>query len=122
MPLRWLAIATFAIALPAVAVHFEDVGRKATRSRTQAYKAPNPKLPKALQSLDYDQYRDIRFQPAKRCGARTFRSRSDVPPGLYYDQPVRLSEIVGGTAREIRFDPDFFDYGKNKVDPQAMRG
>ena len=37
-------------------------------------------------------------------------------PGLYYDQPVRINEIARGQPREIRFDPDYFDYGANKVD------
>ena len=120
---RWIAVAACAVALPAAAFDFEDVGRKAAALANQAYKSPSPTLPKALQSLNYDQYRDIRFKPAKslwRAANLPFEVQM-FHPGLYYDQPVRLSEIVGGTAREIRFDPDFFDYGKNKVDPQAMR-
>ena len=35
---------------------------------------------------------------------------------------MRISEIVGGAPREIRFDPELFDYGKNKLDPHALRG
>ena len=72
----------------------------------------------------YDQYRDIRFKPAKavwRAANLPFELQL-FHPGLYYDQPVRISEVVDGKAREIRFDPEFFDYGKNKVDPQGLRG
>ena len=29
--------------------------------------------------------------------------------------------FVGGVAREVRFDPELFDYGKNKLDKAALR-
>jgi glucans biosynthesis protein len=121
---RWIAVAAFAVALPAAAFDFEDVGRKAAALANQPYKPPTKALPKAVSSLTYDQYRDIRFKPAKslwRAANLPFEVQM-FHPGHFYDQPVRLSEVVGGTAREVRFDPDYFDYGKNKVDPQAMRG
>ena len=40
--------------------------------------------------------------------------------GLYYETPVRMHEIVGGAVRDIRFDPDLFDYGKNAIDPRSV--
>ena len=121
---RLLALAALLVGAHAAAFDFEDVGRRAAALAAQSYKAPAAALPKALQELTYDQYRDIRFKPAKSI----WRS-ANLPfelqlfhPGLYYDQPVRISEIVGGAAREIRFDPDWFDYGRNKLDPQRLRG
>ena len=84
------------------------------------YKAPSVALPKTLQNLTYDQYRDIRFKPAMaiwRNAGLPFELQL-FHPGLYYDQPVKISEIVRGQPREIRFDADFFDYGKNDVDPK----
>src|SRR5206468_10070264 len=42
--------------------------------------------------------------------------------GLYYEQPVRLHELVGDAVRDIRFDPDLFDYGANQIDPKRLRG
>jgi glucans biosynthesis protein len=108
----------------AAAFGFEDVARRAADLSAKPYKAPAVALPKALQGLSYDQYRDIRFKPAKGVW-RTANLPFELQlfhPGLYYDQPVRISEVVDGKAREIRFDPELFDYGKNKVDPQALRG
>jgi len=107
---------------PAAAFDFEDVSKRAAALATQAYRAPAPVVPEALKDLTYDQYRDIRFKPA-----RALWRNAGLPfeiqlfhPGLYYDHPVRISEIVRGVPREIRFDPDHFDYGKNQVDPARL--
>ena len=107
----------------AVAFDFEDVSRRASALAAKPYKAPSTKLPKALQELTYDEYRDIRFQPGKAIwrNAKLPFELQLFHPGLYYDQPVRISEIVGGTPREIRFDPANFDYGKNKIDRDRMK-
>jgi glucans biosynthesis protein len=42
--------------------------------------------------------------------------------GLYYNYPVRLHEVSAAGVRDIRFDPDLFDYGTNHLDPKALRG
>jgi len=34
---------------------------------------------------------------------------------------MKISEIVHGVAREVRFDPELFDYGKNTIDKAALR-
>ncbi len=120
-----LALAALvAFAAGAHAFDFEDVGKRAAALAAQSYKPVARELPKALRDLNYDQYRDIRFRPA-----RSVWRAANLPfeiqlfhPGLYYDNPVRISEVVGGVAREIRFDPDMFDYGKTKIDAAQMRG
>jgi glucans biosynthesis protein len=129
MPLAARALAVGALVLAATLAHaagfdFEDVGRRAAALAAQRYRAPVATLPKGLRELTYDQYRDIRFKPAKsiwRAANLPFELQL-FHPGMYYDQPVRISEIVNGVAREIRFDPDLFDYGKNRLDSHALRG
>ncbi|MCC6870001.1 MAG: glucan biosynthesis protein, partial [Burkholderiales bacterium] len=62
---RWLlATAAIVVALPALAFDFDDVAKRAAQLAERPYRAPNVTLPKTLQSLTYDQYRDIRFKPA----------------------------------------------------------
>lgn len=113
-----------AAAMPAAAFDFDDVAKRAAQLAERPYKAPSVTLPKTLQNLTYDQYRDIRFKPAM-----ALWRNAGVPfevqlfhPGLYYDQPVKISEVVQGQPREIRFNADFFDYGQNKVDKAALSG
>jgi periplasmic glucans biosynthesis protein len=126
-PVGWpmlLALLVGAHTGAAAAFGFDDVARRASDLAAKPYKVPAVTLPKTLQGLSYDQYRDIRFKPAKAVW-RNANLPFEVQlfhPGLYYDQPVRISEVVDGAAREIRFDPDLFDYGKNKVDPAGLRG
>ena len=118
-----VGIAALAFGPRALAFDFEDVAKRASALAAQSYKAPAVELPKAVKDLSYDEYRDIRFKPA-----RSLWRATNLPfevqlfhPGLYYDKPVRISEIVGGAAREIRFDPELFDYGKNKLDKATLR-
>jgi glucans biosynthesis protein len=77
-----------------------------------------------LQELTYDQYRDIRFRPAS-----AWWHNSKLPfelmffhQGLYYNYPVRLHEISGSSVRDISFDPEYFDYGANRLDQKSWRG
>ena len=123
--MRLLVLLGFGLAAAqASAFGFEDVSKRAAELARRPHAAPAPATPKALNELSYDQYRDIRFRPD-----RAIWRASNLPfelqmfhPGFYYTQPVRISEIVGGAVREIAFDPELFDYGKNAIDPKALRG
>ena len=121
----FVAILAFvASSLPVHAFDLEDVARRAAALASRSYKAPPQDLPKALSELSYDAYRDIRFKPS-----RALWRGSNLPfevqlfhRGMRYDQPVRISEIVGGAPRELRFDTELFDYGANKIDPAQIQG
>jgi glucans biosynthesis protein len=108
----------------AFAFGFDDVAHSAEQLAAAAYKKPGDTLPKELATLTYDQYRDIRYRPesawwrdAKLPFELGFSHR-----GLYYDQPVKISEISEQGVAEIKFDPALFDYGANKVDVAKMSG
>jgi periplasmic glucans biosynthesis protein len=121
--MRLAVVAALVFCANVHAFDFEDVARRAAALAAQSYKSPARELPPALKALGYDEYRDIRFKPARSIW-RTQNLPFEIQllhPGMYYDQPVRISEIVGGTAREIRFDAELFDYGKNTLDRNALR-
>jgi glucans biosynthesis protein len=107
----------------AFAFDFDDVAKQAKQLAAKPYKKPDNNLPKAVASLDYDQYRDIRYDTEKSLW------RSDKLPfevaffhqGLFYDHPVKINEIVGAKASEVKFDPHAFNYGKNEIDPQQLK-
>jgi glucans biosynthesis protein len=116
------ALVLLLAAQAAWAFDFDDVAQRARELAAAPYKR-GPGLPKELQGLDYDRYRDIRFKPE-----RFLWRESKLPfelaffhPGLYFDQPVRIHEVSGEGVREIRFDPEAFDYGANKLDPAKLR-
>lgn len=108
----------------ALAFNFSDVAQRAEKLAGAAFKKPADNLPKELQSINYDKYRDIRFKPEKSLWRNT-----NLPfevaffhQGLYYNMPVKINEINAQGVREIKFDPDNFTYGANKFSPDTMNG
>jgi glucans biosynthesis protein len=103
---------------------FEDVIRKADQLARSPYQAPDIRLPADIANLDYDQYRDIRYQPERNLW------REDKLPfelaffhrGHFFREPVRINEVSARGVHALRFDPGQFDYGKNTIAPEALRG
>ncbi len=108
---------------PAFGFAFEDVARFAEQLAGQAWKKPAAVVPKELESLTYEQYRDIRFRPEHALwrGAKLPFELTFFHQGFHYDQPVKINE-VGEQVVEVKFDPALFDYGANKVDPAKTAG
>lgn len=106
----------------AQAFDFPDVAQRAKVLSQSAYKKPSSNLPKAIDNLSYDQYRDIRFNPDKSLW-RSAKLPFEVAffhQGLFYDHPVKINEIINKRVREIKFDPQSFNYGKNTIDPKQL--
>ncbi len=103
---------------------FEAVDRIARTVASKPYSRNTVALPKALKELSYDQTRDIRFDPSRavwRAEELPFELQFFHLGGSFFDQPVRVHEIVAGQAREIPFDPADFNYGKTGLDRAQMR-
>src|SRR5688572_32030441 len=118
-------LATLFLALAAQAAwafDFDDVARRARDIAASPFKRA-PALPKELQGLDYDRYRDIRYRPERFLWreAKLPFELAFFHQGLYFDQPVRIHEVSAEGVREIRFDPEAFDYGANKLDPAKLK-
>jgi len=111
------------LAPPALAAFgFDDVAQRARELAFAPYKKPDAPLPKELSSLNYDQYRDIRFRPERslwRADKLPFEAAFFHRGGIFLD-PVRMNEITENGPREIPFRADRFDYGKNAIDPAKV--
>jgi glucans biosynthesis protein len=113
-----------ALALPvaAQAFGFEDVAKRARDLAAAAYKTPVPQLPQELRDLDYDAYRDIRFRP-ERAHWRAEKLPFELMffhPGRSFQEPVRINTVERGGVKRLEFDPELFDYGRNKLDPKKL--
>ena len=120
------AVALLAALVPAAALGFgfDEVAHRAQQLAAAPYRPQKIDLPKELQGIDYDHFRDIRFRP-DRALWRDAKLPFEVAffhLGLYFDRPVRINELRGDMVREVRFDPAQFDYGANKFNPQRMSG
>jgi glucans biosynthesis protein len=111
-------------ATDARAFGFDDVAARAEKLAAGPYQKPNTTLPKSMKGLTYDQYRDIRFRPDRALwrGNKLPFEVMFFHRGFFYEEPVTIHELIPEGAREIAFDSDAFDYGKNKVDRDEMRG
>jgi len=80
------------------------------------YKPPDSKLPDELQKLTYQQYRSIRFDPAKALwrGQGTKFTAEFFHRGFLYKDRVDIYEVVNGRALPIQYSPDLFTFGKVK--------
>jgi glucans biosynthesis protein len=119
-----LACAALIVSTASAAFGFEDVAARAKSLAASAYKKPDVNLPKALQELTNDQYRDIRYKP-DRALWRKANLQFEVMffhQGLYYNYPVRMHEVTPDGVHDIRFDPSLFDYGANHIDPKELDG
>src|SRR5262249_48954895 len=111
-------------AVAASAFDFADVVKRAEQLARAAYQKPGGNLPKELQALSYDQYWSMRIKPDRTYwrGAKLPFELGFFPEGMYYDQAVKINEVAPDGVREIRFDPDLFDTGPSKLDPNVFRG
>jgi periplasmic glucans biosynthesis protein len=120
------AVAGFVLMLPwgaARSFGFDDVAQRAKELAGAPFKK-GPGLPKELQGLDYDHYRDIRYKPERFLwrGAGSPFELAFFHQGLFFEQPVKINEVNAQGVREIAFNPDDFEYGSNKLDTSKLRG
>ncbi len=94
----------------------KDVVQSARQLAARPYVDNRNKVPEFLKKLTYDQYRDIRFRADKALWAAT-----NLPfqvqffhVGAYYQHPVTIHVLDGGTEHDVAFASDMFAYGKNK--------
>lgn len=95
-------------------IEFNSIQSRAIDLASKPYVAPSKKnLPKWIRNLDYDKYRDIRFnvnQALWSTDEAPFRAML-FHPGYLYDKPVTLHEFTKQHQQQIRFSEAYFNYG-----------
>lgn len=89
-----------------------SVRRLAQALARHSYQAPDTRLPKAIDRLDFDQYRGIRFQKERalwRGQNRGFEVEF-LPRGFLYRPRIDIFEVFDGRAERVGYDPDQFSY------------
>ncbi len=108
---------------PASAFDFNDVAARAKTLAQRSYAPPPKNLPRELQNLNFDAYRDIRYRPEKSLW-RNNRLPFEVAffhQGYVFEHAVKINEVSAQGVREIRFNAADFTYGSNKVNPTKVR-
>ena len=117
-----LAVCSVLTGLSAYAFDFAGVAQRARVLSQSTYKKLASNLPKTVDGLSYDQYRDIGFDTDKALwrSAKLPYEVAFFHQGLFYDHPVKINEVMHNKVREIKFDPKSFNYGKNAIDSMQL--
>src|SRR5215510_13326065 len=85
-----------------------DVQKQARALAAEKFVRPKIDLPKPLQDMGYDQYRDIRFKRE-----RAIWTSEGVPflvellhRGFIFKDPVMIYVVADGTAQRVVYSPD----------------
>ena len=98
----------------------DDVAALADKRAKTPFQGTPKALPAELANLDYDGYRDIRFNrdaPIWRNNKLPFEANFFHAGGDVVS--VRMNEVVGGVVKPMRYNPADFNFGKNKLNPQG---
>ncbi len=124
------SICILSLALPAILCgqqqrvnfDFETLSKEAAALIQQSEPSPVEKLPQALEELDYDAYRSIRFRPSEALWWNT-PSPFHVEffhLGHIFNEPVQIFELSDTHLQEIPFLQDAFDYGESGYHPGLL--
>ncbi|HTE14138.1 MAG TPA: glucan biosynthesis protein G [Burkholderiales bacterium] len=115
-----IALLCSLFAANALAFGFDNVAQRARQIASLPYERPS-ELASPLQALTYEQYRDIRFKPQRFHWRGSPFELAFFHRGFQFQLPVKINEIDGDGLREIRFNPEDFDYGANKLPLKAVQ-
>ena len=96
---------------------FENVIAQAEASAREPYKETPEVDSKVLKGLNYDQYRDIRWKDDDTLWRQLglpFQVKF-FPAGHLHSKPVTIFQVNREAPGQLRFAPEFFDYGKNAI-------
>jgi glucans biosynthesis protein len=112
LPLAAASLAGAASAAPARGFNESSVQALARGLARRPYQPPSTDLPPALAKLDYDAYRDIRFDPARalwKADGLPFQLQFFHRGGLFREK-VDLYEVRDGAAAPIDYSTDQFRF------------
>ncbi len=96
---------------------YETVVAMAEEMAREGYLSAVATLPMPLRDLNYDQVRDIRWKDELTLWRREglpFQAKFFHPGGLH-DRPVEILQIADNGVEAIRYSPEFFDFGQNRL-------
>jgi len=118
---KLLPIATLAACLTDAAraedFSFDKLKAKAREMAAKPHQPSPLKLADYWKGLHYDQHRDIRFKMDSGLWAEEKLpfSIDFFHPGWTAKEMVAAHEVTDGASTPLKFDPDLFDYGKQKI-------
>jgi len=91
-------------------VQFQDVVARAKALSKKPFVDPGQDLPNVLKKMEYDQWRGIRFKPARSLWSQQPFSIQFFHPGFLYQHPVIIHYIDQNGTHQFPFSADLFEY------------
>jgi glucans biosynthesis protein len=101
---------------PPARFEFDDVVRRARDLAAAPFEPVAPPLPDALNKLDFDAWRDLRFRPEKAFQIGDLFQLQLFHLGHLYRRPVTINTIRDGIPTPIPYSANLFDYGRTRLD------
>ncbi|WP_166312635.1 glucan biosynthesis protein [Acetobacter estunensis] len=91
----------------------ETVTRMARELAAKPYSAPEQSLPKALDNLNFDQFRSIEYRPDQALwhGQNLAFDVEFFHRGFLYRPRIAIHEVVDGKSTAVPYTPDLFNFG-----------
>lgn len=101
---------------------YDVLSEMAKKLAAQPYVAPGTNLPEDVKKLNYDEHRDIRFvrNNGPWFGQRLPFELQFFHLGSLFNVSVPINEVINGRSHPIKYSPQFFDYGRNKLDTTKL--
>lgn len=118
-----LACTTSLFSAHALAFSIDDVASEAKELLDKPYAAPASNLPNELRTLSFADYQKIKAREDKYqwADSKTPFKLSFYHQGMHFDSPVKINEVTATSVKEIKYDPERFDFGDLKVDKDAIK-
>jgi periplasmic glucans biosynthesis protein len=117
------AASAFAASEDAESPVFLQVQERAAELASKPYVKRSPDLPPFLATLNYDQYRDIRFRPGQSLWLKDrlpfqvqFFSRA-----FMFGEQVKVNIVDNNKFAPVDFEPDMFDFGRLPVPAEVPK-
>ena len=105
------------------AFSLDDVASRAEKLAASPYTPPSSNLPPVFRDMKFADYQQLRFRED-----RGYWRDADTPfelrfyhQGMHFDVPVKINEVTATSVREIRYDPEMFEFGHVDIDPAALQ-
>ena len=105
------------------AFSLDDVAKKAQSLAGESFKAPKSNLPSEFREMKFADYQQIQFNHDKPYwnNLKTPFKLEFYHQGMYFDTPVKINEVTATSVRQIKYNPDYFNFGSVKHDPEAVK-
>ncbi|MFP8965739.1 glucan biosynthesis protein [Pokkaliibacter sp. CJK22405] len=106
----------------AAAFSFDTLKQQAKELSSQPYDGSIPPLPETLAQLSRPQFDDIHYRNESalwsKSGTKIRAEFFHLSP--FFRRPVSLYEVSQGQARQLRYSPDLYDFGRSGVNAKVL--